>query len=50
MLAPALADARCRVGSGAVAPGEEQGCTFHREETLADAGGEEKRRGEKESA
>lgn len=36
VLVPALADTRCRVGRGAVAPGKKQGCTFHCEEALTD--------------
>lgn len=43
MLVPALADTRCRVGRRAFPPGEEEGCTFHCEETLTDAGTEQNR-------
>lgn len=38
VLVSALADVRCRVWSRAVTPGEEDGCTFYREEVLTDAG------------
>lgn len=44
VLVPALADPGCRVRRGTISPGEEQGCTFHSEETLTDTGREEKRK------
>lgn len=38
MLVPPLADTWRGAGRGAFAPGEEEGCSFHCEETLTDAG------------
>lgn len=44
VLVPALAATGYRVGCRTISPGEEQGCTFHSEETFTDTARAEKKK------